>query len=64
MPEIEVTSVIEHEDGSCTMSFDMDAETTKSLAQIGLRFVLWCTAAQMSTEEALDSIMSKTSDKE
>lgn len=60
MPEIEVTDVIEHEDGSCTMSFDMDAETTVSMAQIGLRFVLWCAAAQMSTEEALKMIIAKS----
>ena len=60
MPEIQVTDVIEHEDGSCTMSFDMDYETTKSMAQIGLRFVLWCAAAQMSTEEALKMIITKS----
>lgn len=60
MPEIEVTDVIEHEDGSCTMSFDMDAETTASMAQIGLRFALWCAAAQMSTEEALKMIIAKS----
>lgn len=60
MPEIEVTDVIEHEDGSCTMSFDMDAETAKSMTQIGLRFVLWCAAAQMSTEEALKMIIAKS----
>jgi hypothetical protein len=62
MPDIEVTDVIEHEDGSCTMSFNMDGETTVSMAQIGLKFVLWCAAAQVSTEEALNSIIRKLRD--
>ena len=60
MPEIEVTNVIEQEDGSCIMSFDMDSETVASMAQIGLKFVLWCAAAQMGTEEALKMIIAKS----
>jgi len=37
---IEVVSMTDHEDGSATIVFDMDAESLKKFAEIGLLKVL------------------------
>jgi hypothetical protein len=43
---ITVESITDHEDGSATVVFDMDNETLKAFAEIGLLKVLTDTAAQ------------------
>jgi len=50
---LDVTDVEEHEDGGATLSFDMDSETAEIVSGIGLKFLLYCGAYGLSTEEAL-----------
>lgn len=50
---LEVIDVKEHEDGSATLSFDMDSETAEIVSSLGLKFLLYCGAYGLSTEEAL-----------
>lgn len=38
--DITVTSVVEHEDGSATVTFDMDGDTLRKFAEIGVLKVL------------------------
>lgn len=38
--KIDVTEVIDHEDGSCTITFDLETETLNTFARIGLLKVL------------------------
>jgi len=53
---LDVTNVEEHEDGSATLSFDMDSETAEIVSSLGLKFLLYCGAYGLSTEEALKVI--------
>ena len=51
-----VETVEEHEDGSATYKFNMDAHTRKLLAEEGLRLVLYCAAAKMDMQVVYDFI--------
>jgi hypothetical protein len=51
---IKVEEVKEHEDGSATYSLDLDDETASDLAAIGVKVMLYCTAANMSLNELFD----------
>jgi hypothetical protein len=51
---IEVERVEEHEDGSATYSLDLDEDTTKELASIGAKILLYCMAAKLSLNELYD----------
>ena len=58
--EIEVLDIVEQEDGSSLMTFDMSQDALKSMAQYGLKFVLICAAYGVTIEEAFDRIAGKT----
>jgi hypothetical protein len=56
LPTIEVLDTFDNEDGSCTMSFDLDSESIKEFATYGVKFILYCAAYGISTERAFDRI--------
>lgn len=56
---IEVTDVKEHKDGSATYTFDMDQESSDILSEVGLKLILFCGAAGISTEEVFDYLRQK-----
>jgi len=51
-----VEAVEEHEDGSATYKFHMDAHTRGLLAEEGLKLVLYCAAANMDMQLVYDFI--------
>jgi len=53
---IGVETVEEHEDGSATYSFHMDAHARGLLAEEGLKLVLHCAAAKMDMQVVYDFI--------
>ena len=53
---IGVETVEEHEDGSATYSFQMDAHARGLLAEEGLKLVLYCAAAKMDLQLVYDFI--------
>lgn len=57
---IGVEEVKEHEDGSATYSFMMDDVAAKEITNLGLQFILYCGAAKVDMQDALDWIISQT----
>jgi hypothetical protein len=55
---IGVEAVEEHEDGSATYQFHFDDDVKTSLAEYGLKLVLYCAAAQMDMQKVFDYIQS------
>ena len=53
---IAVETVEEHEDGSATYQFCMDAHARGLLAEEGLKLVLYCAAAKMDVQLVYDFI--------
>jgi hypothetical protein len=53
---IEVVSVVENEDGSMSVTFDMDQESMKAFAKIGLLKVLMDHANETLKEEVDDNV--------
>ena len=53
---IEVADVVENEDGSATLSFDLDKDAVKVFAEIGLKFALYCAANNMTTNEVFETL--------
>ena len=53
---IGVETLEEHEDGSATMQFHMDAHCRRLLAEEGLKLVLYCAAAKMDLRLVYDFI--------
>jgi len=53
---IGVETVEEHEDGSATYNFHMDAHARGLLAEEGLKLVLHCAAAKMDMQVVYDFI--------
>ena len=51
-----VETVEEHEDGSATYQFHMDANTRGLLAEEGLKLVLYCAAAKLDMQLVYDFI--------
>ena len=51
-----VETVEEHDDGSATYSFHMDAHCRGLLAEEGLRLVLYCAAAKLDMQLVYDFI--------
>ena len=51
-----VETVEEHEDGSATYKFHMDAHARGLLAEEGLRLVLYCAAAKLDLQIVYDFI--------
>lgn len=56
---IGVETVEEHEDGSATYNFHMDAHCRGILAEEGLKLVMYCAAANLDIQEVFDWISSK-----
>lgn len=48
---VEVTGVVEHEDGSATYTFEMSDDEKDRFADIGLRLALYAGAFGKNTEE-------------
>ena len=53
---IGVETVEEHEDGSATFQFHMDAHCRRLLADEGLKLVMYCAAAKMDIQLVYDFI--------
>lgn len=53
---IGVETLEEHEDGSATYQFHMDAHCRRLLAEEGLKLVLYCAAAKMDLQLVYDFI--------
>ena len=53
---IGVETVEEHEDGSATFQFHMDAHARGLLAEEGLKLVLYCAAAKLDMQLVYDFI--------
>ncbi len=56
---IGVERVEEHEDGSATYQFHLDAHCAKLLQEEGLKLVMYCAAAELDIQEVYDWIKSK-----
>jgi len=56
---IEVADVVEHENGDATYTFEMDRASADLLNEIGIRLVLYCHMADMTTEEVFDDLTQK-----
>lgn len=54
--EVDVLDVVEQEDGSSVITFDMSQDALKSMAQYGLKFVLFCAAYDVTIDEAFNRI--------
>lgn len=54
---IEVVSIEDQEDGDSIITFDMDYESIKAMATIGMKFVLYCEATNKSTSEVLNDLI-------
>ena len=61
---IGVEEVSEHEDGSATYSFMMDDVAAKEITNLGLQFILYCGAAKVDIQDALDWIISQKKEEE
>ena len=53
---IGVEQVEEHEDGSATYQFKMDADARELLMEEGLKLLLYCAAAKLDTQVVYDFI--------
>ena len=53
---IVIADTIEHEDGSVTHTFDMDAASSKKMAELGIELILTCAAYGLDIQQALDDI--------
>lgn len=54
---IEVVSIEDQEDGDSIITFDMDHESLKAMAMIGIKFALYCAAVGKNTNEALSDLI-------
>jgi hypothetical protein len=59
MDTIRIEKVEEHEDGSATVTFDMDDKTSMAMARLGVRFALYCAAYNLDIEDAFSLIEGK-----
>jgi hypothetical protein len=53
---IVIADTIEHEDGSVTHTFDMDAASSKKMAELGIELILTCAAYGVDIQDALELI--------
>jgi len=58
-----VEEVKENEDGSATYTFNMDESAAKDVAQIGLKFILYCGITQVDMKDAFDWILEQGKNK-
>lgn len=56
---IEVVDVVEHENGDATYTFEMDRTSADLFNEIGIRLVLYCHMADMTTEDVFDDLRQK-----
>jgi hypothetical protein len=54
--EIEIVDIVDQDDGSAVITFDLSDHALKTMAQYGLKFVLICAAYDVTIDEALDRI--------
>lgn len=52
--DVEVTNVVEHEDGSATYTFDMIDEARDRFADVGIKFALYAGAFEKTTDELFE----------
>lgn len=50
---MEVTNIIEHEDGSATYHFDMTAEENEAMCRNGILWAIICGCTGLTVEEAM-----------
>lgn len=62
--KIVVTNVTEHEDGSATYQLDMDDDSTRRLAQLGVELSIYCAAADMDIQDVFAWILDQAKLKE
>ena len=56
---IEVADVVEHENGDATYTFEMDRASADLFNEIGIRLVLYCHMADMTTEDVFEYLRQK-----
>ncbi|AYP28080.1 hypothetical protein HWB26_gp19 [Lentibacter phage vB_LenP_ICBM2] len=61
---MKVTDVFEHEDGSATMTFDMDDATAALAQELGLKLLIYCGATGTDLDCVFDSILGRGQDYE
>jgi len=64
MSEIEVTDVVEHENGDATYTFEMDDDSVKIVTELGIKLLLYCGACEVSTQEVFDELLQKAKNRE
>jgi len=64
MTDIEVTNVVEHENGDATYVFEMDNDSAKVATELGLKLLLYCGACEVSTQEVFDDLLQKAKNRE
>jgi hypothetical protein len=47
----------ENEDGSVTLTFDLDKGAESLVKELGMKFLLYCVAAGLSTQEGLEKVL-------
>lgn len=62
--EIRISKIIEHEDGSADLEFDMDEGVAVRMANFGLEVSLYCRACGVGTQDVLNWISSHLEEKE
>jgi hypothetical protein len=58
--EIEVLDIVDQEDGSAIITFDLSEDVAKTMAQHGLKFVLFCAAYDVTIDEAFARIAGRS----
>jgi len=64
MGEIEVTNVVEHENGDATYTFEMDDDSAKIATELGIKLLLYCGACEVSTQEVFDELLQKAKNRQ
>lgn len=52
-----MTHVSDNDDDTVTVSIDMDEQSQTAMARLGVEFVLYCAAAGVDLQDALDNIV-------
>lgn len=53
---IEVSNIVEHEDGGATYTFDMSDGVAEIVSELGLKLLLYCGMAQKSPQSVLEAL--------
>jgi hypothetical protein len=53
MTVIEISDVIEHENGDATYVFEMDNDSAKIVTELGMKLLMYCGACGVSTQQVL-----------